>query len=118
MARRQCVLRHDFGGGEIALEAEPAGLAEDASARAAHLRGDADRPALAGTEGGDRLMDEHGLDHLAVIEPHREADGPVGIRDDLGGRPRNRPRGPWTRLPGVRPRASSTPCSRLPAKTA
>src|SRR5437879_12783332 len=69
MARRQCVLRHDFGGGEIALEPEPAGLAEDASARAAHLRGDADRPALAGTEVGDRLMDEHGLDHLAVIEP-------------------------------------------------
>ena len=28
-------------------------------------------------------MDEHGLDHLAVIEPHREADGAVGGGDDL-----------------------------------
>src|SRR5204863_1919759 len=66
------VLRDDLPRLEVADEAEPSRLAEDASARTADLAGEADGETR-------RLPDEHGLHHRAVAQADRESDRPVPV---------------------------------------
>ena len=79
-------LRDDLPRGQVAHEAQPPGLAEDAAARAAHLARDADGEPLplARPVAAFGLRDQHRLHQRAVVERDREAHRAIGIGERLG----------------------------------
>ena len=66
-------LRHNLAGCQIALKTVEPARAELATVGAANLAGNANRPAIGFSPVKCRRgRDEHGLDHLTVIQPEKK----------------------------------------------